>query len=67
MFLYKIELQLPEGKQAHLIVLAATDEKAFSYVESHVQRHYLHMPELQSIAIVEKKRTDPGSGYLIEG
>ncbi|QJC51583.1 DUF3906 family protein [Paenibacillus albicereus] len=67
MFLYKIELQLPEGKQAHLIVLAASDEKAFSYVESHAQRHFLHTPELQSIAIIEKKRPEPGSGYLIEG
>ena len=36
MYLYKIELQLPESL-AHLVVLAADDEKAFSYVESHVR------------------------------
>ncbi|KKC45970.1 hypothetical protein VE23_00745 [Paenibacillus sp. D9] len=66
MFLYKIEIQLEQG-QAHLIVLAATDEKAFSYVESHVQRHFLKVPEMTSIAIVEKKRAEPGNGYVIEG
>ncbi|EXX85517.1 hypothetical protein BG53_08030 [Paenibacillus darwinianus] len=65
MFLYKIEIELP-GKLAHLILLADGDEKAFSYVESHVARHFVQTPEIRSTAIVEKKRLEPGSGYLIE-
>ncbi|RAP75538.1 DUF3906 family protein [Paenibacillus montanisoli] len=64
MFLYKIEIEM-EDTSAHLILLAETDEKAFSVVESHVARHYIKMPVLKSVAIVEKKRTEAGSGYLI--
>ncbi|SFS98659.1 DUF3906 family protein [Paenibacillus sp. BC26] len=64
MFLYKIEIEM-EDTSAHLILLAETDEKAFSFVESHVARHYIKMPVLKSVAIVEKKRTEVGSGYLI--
>ncbi|WP_219836054.1 DUF3906 family protein [Paenibacillus sp. R14(2021)] len=64
MFLYKIEIEM-EDTSAHLILLAETDEKAFSVVDSHVARHYIKMPILKSVAIVEKKRTEAGSGYLI--
>ena len=65
MFLYKIEIELP-GKLAHLILLADNDEKAFSYAESHVARHFVKTPGIRSIAIVEKKRPELGSGFLIE-
>jgi hypothetical protein len=64
MFLYKIEIEM-EGTSAHLILLAQTDDQAFSLVESHVARHYIKMPVLKSVAVVEKKRPEPGTGYLI--
>ncbi|BBH21445.1 hypothetical protein Back11_27900 [Paenibacillus baekrokdamisoli] len=64
MFLYKIEIEM-ETTSAHLIILAETDEKAFSVVESHVARHYIKSPIITSAAIVEKKRTEPGAGYFI--
>ncbi|REE82728.1 MULTISPECIES: DUF3906 family protein [Paenibacillus] len=64
MFLYKIEIEM-EDSSAHLILLAETDEKAFSVVDSHVERHYLKKPVLKQVAIVEKKRTEAGNGYLI--
>ena len=64
MFLYKIEIEMEEGF-AHLILLAESDEKAFAVVESHVARHYVKMPVVKSAAIVEKKRIEPGAGYLI--
>jgi len=65
MFLYKIEIEL-EGQLAYLIVLADSDEKAFSYVESQVVRHYVANPEVKQVSIVEKKRVEKGSGYFIE-
>jgi hypothetical protein len=65
MFLYKIEIQL-QGKLSYLILLSDSDEKAFAAVEGHVARHFIKTPELQSVAIVEKKRPELGTGYLIE-
>lgn len=65
MFLYKIEIEL-EDQLAYLIVLADSDEKAFSYVESQVVRHYVANPEVKQVSIVEKKRVEKGSGYFIE-
>ncbi|CAH1222677.1 hypothetical protein PAECIP111893_04890 [Paenibacillus plantiphilus] len=64
MFLYKIEIELEE-QTAHLIILADTDEKAFSVVESHVARHFVKMPVVKSAAIVEKKRPENGAGYFV--
>ncbi|MBW7476126.1 DUF3906 family protein [Paenibacillus oenotherae] len=64
MFLYKIEIEL-EDQMAHLILLADTDEKAFSVVESHVARHFIKMPVVKSAAIIEKKRPELGAGYFI--
>jgi hypothetical protein len=66
LLLYKIEIQLPD-RQIHLVLVSDSDDNAFGSVESMVARHYIKMPEIRSIAIVEKKRIEPGSGYLIEG
>ncbi|WP_274652188.1 DUF3906 family protein [Paenibacillus humicola] len=66
LLLYKIEVQL-EDKLIHLIIAADSDEKAFASVESHVARHFIRMPEIRSAAIVEKKRIEPGNGFVIEG
>lgn len=66
MFLYKIEVELAD-KMAYLIILSETDEKAFDVVESHIERHFIKKPEIRSIALVEKKRTQAGNGYVIEG
>ncbi len=65
MFLYKLELEI-EGKLTLFVVPAESDEKAFSYIESHLAHHFIKMPEVKSAAIVEKKRLNPGAGYVIE-
>ncbi|GGG15504.1 DUF3906 family protein [Paenibacillus abyssi] len=65
MFLYKIEIEYEE-KIAYLIVLADSDEKAFATVEGNAAKHFVKTPDIRSIAIIEKKRTEPGNGYLIE-
>lgn len=65
MFLYKIEIAMPERKAA-LIVLADSDDKAFEYAEGHLARHYVKSPEVLEMALVEKKRVEKGSGYVLE-
>lgn len=64
MFLYKLEIQL-ESQLVYLIVLADSDAKAFEYVEGHMARQYLKVPEIKELSIIEKKRVEKGSGYLI--
>jgi hypothetical protein len=65
MFLYKIEIEL-QDQTTYLIVIAEDDEKAFSYVEGHLVRHFIVQPEVKSAVIIEKKRIEKSSGYLIE-
>jgi hypothetical protein len=65
MFLYRIECDTSRGA-AIAIIAAATDEAAFSAAEVHLLRHYVAMPEVRSTTIVEKKRVEKGSGYIIE-
>lgn len=66
MYLYKLEIIL-EQQTVSLVVAAENDDKAFTYVESHLTRHFVSTPEPKEIALVEKKRLSPGSGYIIEG
>jgi len=65
MYLYRIEIELAE-QLVYLIVVAETDEKAFAYVESHMDRHFLTSPAPIEVSILEKKRLDKGAGYVIE-
>lgn len=65
MFLYKIEIELLD-QLVYFIVLAETDEKAFGYAESQLQRHFVKTPEIRQASIVEKKRAEKGSGYVLE-
>ncbi|WP_018755815.1 DUF3906 family protein [Paenibacillus terrigena] len=65
MYLYRVEIELEE-QLVYLIVVAETDEKAFSYVDSHMDRHFLASPAQLEVSILEKKRLDKGAGYVIE-
>lgn len=66
MFLYKIEITTRDLSSLVAIVIADSDEKAFSYAESQVRRQYVIVPEISEISLVEKKYLDKGKGYLIE-
>jgi hypothetical protein len=65
MFLYKLEIELTDRKAA-IIVLSESDEKAFAYAESHLTRHFIKTPDIKEMVIVEKKRVEKGSGYVID-
>lgn len=63
--MYRIEIETND-QSAYLIVLSESDEKAFEYAEDHLVRHFVKKPEVKQLSIVEKKRVQAGSGYLIE-
>ncbi|MCI3923859.1 DUF3906 family protein [Paenibacillus sp. TRM 82003] len=65
MFLYKIECVTSKGESTAILV-ADSDEAAFAAVEVHLTRHYIAKPDVDSMALVEKKRIEKGSGYIIE-
>ncbi|ANE48300.1 hypothetical protein SY83_20670 [Paenibacillus swuensis] len=65
MYLYKLEVELPD-QLTYFVVIAETDEKAFEYVEPVAAKYYIATPEMKSVAIVEKKRMEKGTGYVIE-
>lgn len=66
-YLYKIEAILAENKLMTIIVVAHSDEKAFSTGENHLVRHTIASPDIQELSIVEKKPLSrSGVGYVIE-
>lgn len=65
MFLYKVEIHL-EHQLVFVIVLADNDEKAFEYAEANLARHFIKTPAVEEMLVVEKKRVEKGSGYVIE-
>jgi hypothetical protein len=65
MFMYRIEIELSD-QLVYFIVLSESDEKAFSYAEEYLVRHFIAKPVVKQLSIVEKKRVQAGSGYLLE-
>jgi hypothetical protein len=66
MFLYKIQVQHEDGDLSTVVVLAENDEKAFSSAQNQLDRHYVKPKKAKEIAMIEKKRTDRGAGFVIE-
>ncbi|MET3290698.1 DUF3906 family protein [Brevibacillus fluminis] len=66
MFLYKVEIVTVENESFAAIVLAESDEKAFSYAESQFRRQLLTPPAIKEISVVEKKYVEKGKGYILE-
>ncbi|PWK11251.1 uncharacterized protein DUF3906 [Tumebacillus permanentifrigoris] len=66
MYLYKLEAKGKGFSDAHVIVLAEDEEKAFAAADELLQRNALALIEVQEIAIVEKKRAEKANGYVVE-
>lgn len=66
MFLYKLEITTEENESYAAIILAESDEKAFSYAESQFRRQLLTPPKIKELSIVEKKYVEKGKGYVLE-
>jgi hypothetical protein len=66
MYLYKVEAKGKGFPDAHVIVLAEDEEKAFTAAEDLLQKSALGFIEVTEIAIVEKKRAEKANGYVLE-
>jgi hypothetical protein len=65
MYMYRMEIELVD-QLVYFVVLSDSDEQAFTYAEEHLIRHFIANPMVKQLSIVEKKRIQAGSGYLIE-
>ena len=65
MFMYKLELTI-DDREVVMIVLAENDQKAFDSLEASIARHYIRLPVFKEAVIIEKKRVENGSAYIID-
>lgn len=66
-YLYKLEAVLEEERLLTIVVIAQTDERAFSSAENHLLRHTVTPPRIKELGLVEKKALGrQGVGYVIE-
>lgn len=66
-YLYKLEAELGEGRLLTVVVLAQSDERAFSTAENNILRHTIAPPGIKQLSLVEKKPIGrQGVGYVIE-
>jgi len=66
-YLYKLEAELEEGRLLTVVVLAKSDERAFSTAENNILRHTVAPPKIKQLSLVEKKPIGrQGVGYVIE-
>ena len=66
-YLYKLEAELEEGRLLTVIVIAKSDERAFSTAENNILRHTVAPPRIKELSLVEKKPLGrQGVGYVVE-
>ncbi|MGZ0050387.1 DUF3906 family protein [Brevibacillus gelatini] len=66
-YLYKLEAVLEDGRLMTVIVVAKTDERAFSSAENNLLRHTIAPPKIKELSLVEKKPLGrQGVGYVVE-
>lgn len=66
MFLYRLEASGSGFPPVAVIVLADSDEKAFTYARRQIERDFLGSVEIRDFAIVQKKTVSPGTAYTVE-
>lgn len=65
-YLYKLEAVLEEGRLL-TVVIAKTDDRAFSSAENNLLRHTIAPPRMKELSLVEKKPLGrQGVGYVVE-
>ncbi|MGG4460082.1 DUF3906 family protein [Brevibacillus porteri] len=66
-YLYKLEAVLEEGRLLTVVVIAKTDEQAFTSAENTLLRHTIVPPRIRELSLVEKKSFGrQGVGYVVE-
>ncbi|ARU61870.1 hypothetical protein CBW65_13140 [Tumebacillus avium] len=66
MFLYRLEAKGKGFPDSQLFVLAEDEEGAFASAEALLERSALGLITIDEFAIIEKKRAEKGSGYVVE-
>ncbi|QZT33920.1 DUF3906 family protein [Caldalkalibacillus thermarum TA2.A1] len=65
-YLYRLELTV-NGQPVEVVVAARSHEQAFAIAEVEVEKSCLQLPQIEEMAIVEKKRIGRGSGFVVTG
>jgi hypothetical protein len=66
-YLYKLEAELAGDRLLTVVVVAQSDERAFSSAENNILRHTVAPPQIKQLSLVEKKPLGrQGVGYVIE-
>lgn len=63
MYLYRFQVRLLD-KIVTVIVVAKNEEKAFATAEIEVEKHYLQLPQIEEIILVEKKPIHASGGFV---
>ncbi|MFD2171595.1 DUF3906 family protein [Tumebacillus lipolyticus] len=66
MFLYRLEAKGKGFPDSQVFVLAEDEEQAFAGAEALLEKNALGLIEIAEFAILEKKRAEKGSGYVVE-
>lgn len=66
MFLYRLEARGDGFADSTVIVIADGEEQAFTQAQALLERNALGLITIAEFAIVEKKRLEPGNGYVVE-
>ncbi|TCP55447.1 uncharacterized protein DUF3906 [Tumebacillus sp. BK434] len=66
MFLYRLEAKGKGFPDSQVIVFAEDEEKAFAAGEALLEKNALGLITIDEFAIMEKKRPEKGSGYVVE-
>lgn len=65
MYLYKLEVQLADNEVV-LIVMGDSDEEVMNEAENHINKHFIIPPVIREIVLIEKRRANKGSSYVVE-
>ncbi|WP_019119858.1 DUF3906 family protein [Brevibacillus massiliensis] len=66
-YLYKLEAVLEQERLLTVVVVASSDERAFSSAENNILRHTVAPAAIKQLSLVEKKPLGrQGVGYVIE-
>lgn len=66
MFLYKFEAKGKGFPRSVIVVMAESDVSAFEAADALLERNALGLIEIEEMALVEKKRAEKSSGFVIE-
>jgi cell division ATPase FtsA len=56
----------PETKSVGVVIAAKDDESAFTQAEIEVEKHYLKLPTIKEMVLLEKKKVGKAGGYVLD-